>query len=180
MESTTTAPDGASITVESYGSGPGVVVVHGGALTTKLYRRFAQALSDRCTVHLFNRRGRPGGAALPPSGYTVQVDIDDIGAVLRHTGATRLFGHSVGGFVALRAAMILPVEKLGLFDAAIQRLGISAGDALFVGDNFALDVVGASDAGLAAMWYRRESGETPQGGHQTIADLAELPPLLDP
>jgi pimeloyl-ACP methyl ester carboxylesterase len=122
--STVVAPDGATITVESYGSGPGVVVVHGGAVSAKLYRRFAAALADRCTVHLFNRRGRPGGAELPASGYTVQVDIDDIGAVLRHTGATRLFGHSVGGFIALQAALVLPVEKLALYDAAVQVDGL--------------------------------------------------------
>jgi len=118
-ESTTTAPDGATITVESIGRGPGIVVVHGGAVRAKDYRRLATALSDQFTVHLFNRRGRPGGAALPPTGYTVQVDIDDIGAVLAHTGATRLFGHSVGGFIALRAAMVLPVDRLALYDGAI-------------------------------------------------------------
>ncbi len=67
-----------------------------------------------------------------------------------------------------------------LFDTAVRRLGIPAGDALFVGDNFELDVVGASDAGLAAIWYLREPREAPQSGHQTISDLAELPGLLAP
>lgn len=123
-ESTAVALDGKSITVESYGSGPGVVVVHGGAVTTKLYRRFAAEMSDRCTVHLFNRRGRPGGADLPASGYTVQVDVDDIGAVLAHTGAKRLFGHSVGGFIALHAALLLPIEKLALYDPAVNVDGL--------------------------------------------------------
>lgn len=66
-----------------------------------------------------------------------------------------------------------------MFLTAIERLGISATDALFVGDNFELDVVGASHAGLTAVWYRRGSGEAPQSGHQTISDLAELPRLLD-
>ena len=123
-ESKAIAPDGADITVESTGSGPGVVVVHGGAVSAKDYRRFARALADRFTVHLFNRRGRPGAADLPPSGYTVQVDIDDIGAVLDHTGATRLFGHSVGGFIALRAALALPVERLALYDPAVLVDGL--------------------------------------------------------
>ena len=121
---TVSAPDGAALTVESVGRGPGVVVVHGGAVSAKDYRRFANALADRCTVHLFNRRGRPGGADLPATGYTVDVDIDDIAAILERTGATRLFGHSVGGFIALRAALVLPVERLALYDPAVLVDGI--------------------------------------------------------
>lgn len=65
-----------------------------------------------------------------------------------------------------------------LFDTAIARLGVAARDALFVGDNFDLDVVGASEAGLTAVWYRRGSRVAPGGGHRTIADLAELPGVL--
>jgi pimeloyl-ACP methyl ester carboxylesterase len=129
-QQTVLAPDGARVVVESIGSGPGVVVVHGGAVSAKDYRRLANALADRFTVHLFNRRGRPGGADLPPAGYTVGVDIDDIGAVLRQTGATRLFGHSVGGFIALRAALELPVERLALFDPAVVVDGIFPTDYL--------------------------------------------------
>jgi len=128
--STTTARDGAVIEVESIGTGPGLVVVHGGAVSAKDYRRFARALADRFTVHLFNRRGRPGAADLPAAGYTVQVDIDDIGAVLAHTRSTRLFGHSVGGFIALRAAMVLPVERLALYDAAVLVDGLFPTDYL--------------------------------------------------
>jgi pimeloyl-ACP methyl ester carboxylesterase len=117
--STVTAADGAAIAVESIGTGPGVVVVNGGAVSAKDYRRLARALSDRFTVHLFNRRNRPGSADLPPTGYSVQVDIDDIAAVLAGTGSTRLFGHSIGGFIALRAAMTLPLDRLALYDPAV-------------------------------------------------------------
>ena len=130
MSTTVTALDGAVIEVESIGTGPGLVVVHGGAVSAKDYRRFARALADRFTVHLFNRRGRPGGADLPAAGYTVQVDIDDIAAVLTSTGSTRLFGHSVGGFIALRAAMELPVERLALYDPAVVVDGLFPTDHL--------------------------------------------------
>ena len=47
----------------SVGSGPGVVVVHGGGVTASIYRRLAERLSSRLTVHLYNRRGR---ADAPP------------------------------------------------------------------------------------------------------------------
>jgi HAD superfamily hydrolase (TIGR01549 family) len=66
-----------------------------------------------------------------------------------------------------------------MFGTAIERLGIPAADALFVGDNFELDVVGASRAGLTAVWYQRGAREMPHHGHHAISDLAELPRLLD-
>jgi putative hydrolase of the HAD superfamily len=65
-----------------------------------------------------------------------------------------------------------------LFETAVQRLGVEAGDAVFVGDNFELDVVGASNAGLAAVWYRPASREGLPKSHRIISDLAELPRFL--
>ena len=113
------APNGGHIVLHSTGSGPGIVVVHGGGVTIDMYRRLAVALADRFTVHLFNRRGR---ADAPPRSlpYTFQQDIDDLGAVLRHTGAGNVIGHSSGGFVALQAALRLPIGRLALYDAAIS------------------------------------------------------------
>jgi pimeloyl-ACP methyl ester carboxylesterase len=114
-----TAPDGAGIVVHSRGVGPGVVVVHGGGVTIQEYRRLSARLADRCTVHLFNRRGR-GGAAPKREPYRVEQDVDDLGAVLEHTGARHVIGHSVGGFIALRAALRLPIDRLVLYDAAVS------------------------------------------------------------
>lgn len=66
-----------------------------------------------------------------------------------------------------------------LFDAATTRLGVAAEESVFVGDNLALDIFGARDAGLQAIWYRRGSQEAPEGDHRAIADLAELPAVLE-
>ena len=99
-----TSGDGASITVYSTGAGPGIVILHGGGVAERDYRRLANALSDRFTVHLYNRRGRPDSAPLTGT-ETVETDLADLGAVLEHTGARSVFGHSGGGFVALRAGL---------------------------------------------------------------------------
>ncbi|MET3901044.1 putative hydrolase of the HAD superfamily [Devosia sp. UYZn731] len=40
-----------------------------------------------------------------------------------------------------------------IFELALQRLGITAAEAIFVGDNPAADVDGARNAGLLAVWY---------------------------
>jgi len=113
------APDGEHIVLHSSGRGPDIVVVHGGGVTVDVYRRLAAALADRFTVHLYNRRGR---ADAPPRSlpYTVDQDIDDLAAVLRHTGAGNVIGHSSGGFIALQAALRLPIERLALYDAAVS------------------------------------------------------------
>ncbi|MEH1167706.1 alpha/beta fold hydrolase [Micromonospora sp. CPCC 205539] len=112
------ARDGATIVLHSTGAGPGIVVVHGGGVTIDMYRRLAAALADRFTVHLYNRRGR---ADAPPRSepYTFDQDIDDLAAVLEHTGCGNVIGHSSGGFIALEAALRLPIERLALYDAAI-------------------------------------------------------------
>ncbi|MDG4838819.1 alpha/beta fold hydrolase [Micromonospora sp. WMMD967] len=113
------ARDGATIVLRSTGVGPGIVVVHGGGTTIDVYRRLARALADRFTVHLYNRRGR---ADAPPRSmpYTADQEADDLAAVLEHTGSGNVIGHSSGGFLALEAALRLPIDRLALYDAAIS------------------------------------------------------------
>jgi pimeloyl-ACP methyl ester carboxylesterase len=113
------AHDGALLQVTSLGSGPGVVVVHGGGVTSHLYRRLAERLSDRLTVHLYNRRGR---ADAPPrrEPYQVADDVADLGVILKGTGASSVIGHSSGGYIALEAARQLSIDRLLLYDPAVS------------------------------------------------------------
>jgi pimeloyl-ACP methyl ester carboxylesterase len=121
-ENRITTRDGTGIALHSSGTGPGIVVVHGGGVTIEEYRRLAAALADRFTVHLYNRRGR-AEAAPKHATYTVDEDIDDLAAVLQHTGARNALGHSYGGFVVLRAALRLPLERIALYDPTVSLSG---------------------------------------------------------
>jgi pimeloyl-ACP methyl ester carboxylesterase len=114
-----TARDGAGIVLHSTGVGPGIVVVHGGGVTIGVYRRLAERLSVGFTVHLYNRRGRED-AAPRKEPYTAEQDIDDLAVVLQHTGARNVVGHSSGGFIALQAALRLPIDRLAVYDAAVS------------------------------------------------------------
>ena len=105
--------------VRSIGDGPGVVILHGGGVAEREYHRLAQALSDRFSVHLYNRRGRSDSAPLDGT-ETVATDIGDLAAVLEHTGARSIFGHSGGGFVALQAGLRLPLERIAVYDPACR------------------------------------------------------------
>lgn len=117
------ARDGAGIALHSTGEGPGLVVVHGGGATIDIYRRFAARLSNRFTVHLYNRRGR---ADAPPRSvpYDIDQDVDDLTAVVQHTGATNVIGHSGGALIALQAAFRLPVDRLALYDPVVPVAGV--------------------------------------------------------
>ena len=119
-------PDGGTIELFSTGAelasaGSGIVVVPASMVTAADYTRFAQKLSASLgrPVHTFNRRGR-GSSSPQPEDYTLDVDIHDLDAVMKHTASTDVFGHSFGGAVALHAARTLPVERLAVYDPAVS------------------------------------------------------------
>ncbi|SCF45568.1 Pimeloyl-ACP methyl ester carboxylesterase [Micromonospora matsumotoense] len=81
-------------------------------------------MADRFTVHLYNRRGRADAAARAEP-YDGDQDVDDLATLLTATGVRNVLGHSGGGFVALRAAARgLPIDRLALYDAAVQVNGL--------------------------------------------------------
>ena len=114
-----TSADGATIVVRSVGDGPGIVILHGGGISERDYHRLAAALAGRFSVHLYNRRGRSDSRPLDGT-ETVETDTGDLAAVLEHTGARSVFGHSGGGFVALRAGLTLPLERIAVYDPGLS------------------------------------------------------------
>ncbi|BEL08577.1 alpha/beta fold hydrolase [Actinoplanes sichuanensis] len=116
--------DGAKIPLHTTGSGPDLLVVHGGGVTIDIYRRLAARLADRFTVHLYNRRGR---ADAPPRSvpYSIQEDVDDLAQVLAHTGAVNVLGHSGGAVVAIEAArQQVPMRRLAVYDVPLPVDGL--------------------------------------------------------
>jgi putative hydrolase of the HAD superfamily len=67
-----------------------------------------------------------------------------------------------------------------IFQAAAQRLQLQPSQILHVGDDAALDVLGAISAGLQAAWVNRADHlwSHPQHPHATVASMAELCDLL--
>ena len=119
-------PDGGTLELFSTGAelasaGSGVVVVPASMVTAADYTKFAQKLSAALgrPVHTFNRRGR-GSSSPQAEDYTLDSDIRDLDAVMKHTSSTDVFGHSFGGAVALHAARTLPVERLAVYDPAVS------------------------------------------------------------
>jgi pimeloyl-ACP methyl ester carboxylesterase len=120
--------DGARIPLHTTGSGPDLVVVHGGGVTIEIYRRLAARLAGRFTVHLYNRRGR---ADAPPRSvpYSIQEDVDDLAQILAHTGAVDVLGHSGGAVVAIEAArQQVPMRRLAVYDVPLPVDGLFPAD----------------------------------------------------
>ena len=92
---TVTSRDGTTIGYRRVGDGPGLVVLHGAMESSSSHLQLAEALADRFTVYLPDRRGR-GLSGPYPAAYTVRTDIEDMDALLTTTGARQVFGVSSG------------------------------------------------------------------------------------
>ncbi|WP_181781237.1 alpha/beta fold hydrolase [Pseudonocardia pini] len=106
---------GRRVPITTSGTGPNMVLVHGGGVGPADYRRTIARLSTRLTVHHYNRYTEPPGV------YDLDADVALLREVLALTGARRVLGHSVGGFLVLHAAAQgLPLERIALYDAAVS------------------------------------------------------------
>ena len=71
-----------------------------------------------------------------------------------------------------------------IFHAAVERFGVAAEQAAYVGDRLHTDAIGAAEAGLVGVWLARgepstaERDEAAEAGVAVIRRLAELPAVL--
>jgi pimeloyl-ACP methyl ester carboxylesterase len=121
----TKSADGTDIGYVEVGTGPAVVVVHGGNQAHTHYLPLARALAGRgFRVVVPDRRGRgltPGGR--PDDG--IDAECADLAAVTDATGARLAFGHSAGGLVVAEAAVRDPsrFDAVALFEPALDLVG---------------------------------------------------------
>ena len=111
--------DGTAIAYEQEGRGPALVLVDG-ALCSRAFgpmKAVSAALQSHFTVFRYDRRGRgDSGNTLP---YSVEREIEDLGAVIAAAGGSAyVCGLSSGAALALEtAACGAPVRKLALYEA---------------------------------------------------------------
>ncbi|HET8651685.1 MAG TPA: alpha/beta hydrolase [Gaiellaceae bacterium] len=122
----TTHDGGPLISGRRAGSGPPVLLLHGGpGLGFEYLRDLADELAEENDVAWYQQRGQEPSAVGGP--YTVAADVEDAGRVLDALGWNTAFvvGHSWGGHLALHVAEALPDRLLGVL--AVDPLG-SIGD----------------------------------------------------
>ena len=110
------------VAVESFGSGPGVVVVPGTNRRAHHYASLARALAGAHTVHVVERRGR-GESSPRGTSYSVETDVDDVLEVLERTGSRVVFGHSYGGLIALHAGLRQALDALIVYEPGVSLDG---------------------------------------------------------
>lgn len=111
-----TSKDGTTIGYRHMGSGPGIILLHGGAKASQTLMQLGTALSDEFAVYIPDRRGR--GLSGPfGDNYGLQREVEDVDAILKKTGAHYVFGTATGGIIALESALYLPaIHKAILYE----------------------------------------------------------------
>jgi pimeloyl-ACP methyl ester carboxylesterase len=111
---------GVTVSYETYGSGPALVLVHGSFSNHTTNWEFVKPMfGQRFTVSAVARRGR--GDTDATKGHSLNDEVLDVVDVIRAVNEpVFLLGHSYGAHCALGAAALAPdlVRKLVLYEAA--------------------------------------------------------------
>jgi putative hydrolase of the HAD superfamily len=98
--------------------------------------------------------------------------------ILDRAGVTQLFST-----IVVSDAIGWRKPRREIFDEALRRVGVSAAEALFVGDRADIDVTGAHGVGMDVAWINPARDPLPAGVAAPdfeIRDLAELAAILPP
>lgn len=119
VKGSVTSKDGTTIGYRQMGSGPGLILLHGGISSSQYFMKLGKALSDEFTVYIPDRRGR--GLSGPfGDDYGLQREVEDLDAVLKKTGAHYIFGGSTGGLIALETSITSPaIQKIVTYEPHI-------------------------------------------------------------
>ncbi len=110
--------DSTIIGYRQLGSGPGLILVHGGMMGSQNFMKLGRALADTFTVYIPDRRGR--GLSGSHGNYSLEREAEDMSAVVGQTGATNIFGLSSGAIVTLQTALHeLAIKNLVLYEPPI-------------------------------------------------------------
>jgi pimeloyl-ACP methyl ester carboxylesterase len=120
------AVDGGTVSVTVGGSGPPVVLIHGYAETSRMWKPLAKVLAPRFTVIAPDLPGI-GDSSIPKTGIDMKASAERVHAAVRSLGYSkvRVVGHDIGLMVAYAYAALYPqeVEKLALMDAFLPGVG---------------------------------------------------------
>ncbi len=117
-----TSKDGTKIGYRQIGAGPGLLLVHGGMMSSLNFLKLAELLADEFTVYIPDRRGR--GLSGSHGNYSLSAEGEDIKAIISKTKAQYAFGLSSGAIVVLQTAMTEPtLKRIALYEPPIPANG---------------------------------------------------------
>ncbi|UNP88391.1 pimeloyl-ACP methyl ester esterase BioH [Aeromonas encheleia] len=105
-----------SISVERFGQGPDLVLLHGWGMNGAVWHGIAQQLADHYRVHLVDLPGFGNSPLNDGSDYSLPWLAEQVAGVLPER--CHLLGWSLGGLVASQLALTLPERCQGLITVA--------------------------------------------------------------
>jgi len=148
IKSRTATPGGVKMQYLVAGSGPTVILLHGYAETSRMWRPLIPRLASKFTVIAPDLPGI-GDSAIPPSGLDMKSAATRVHRLVQALGVekARVVGHDIGLMVAYAYAAQFPneVEKLVLMDAFLP--GVPGWEAIYNNPH---------------LWHFRFNGPTPE------------------
>jgi pimeloyl-ACP methyl ester carboxylesterase len=116
-----TSKDGTPIAIECAGSGPNLVIVHGGTGDRTRWKPLFPFLAAHFIVCAMDRRGHGESGDSPD--YSLKKGAEDVAAVVNSRPApVFVLGHSLGGVCALEAAFLTDkIARLVLYEPPVQE-----------------------------------------------------------
>ncbi|HEX4584248.1 MAG TPA: alpha/beta hydrolase [Burkholderiaceae bacterium] len=140
--------DGGTVNLTIGGSGPPVILIHGYAESSRMWKPLAKVLAARSTVIAPDLPGF-GDSSIPKTDIDMKTSAQRVHAAVKSLGygKARVVGHDIGLMVAYAYAAMYPqeVEKLALMDAFLP--GVDGWEAVY---------------NSPAIWHFRFYGKTPE------------------
>jgi pimeloyl-ACP methyl ester carboxylesterase len=169
--------DGTRIVYDQSGSGPALLLVHGGFVDRRFWGPSMPLLAQHFTVYAMDRRGH-GDSDAYPADHDIAREYEDVAAVASAVGAPLdVLGHSSGAHVALHAArrtglvrrlVLYEPPRLDAFTSSVRarlHASLAAGDADSIVATVLVDVVVSTT----------NPGLLPNARPQVLAGLRESP-----
>ena len=186
--------DGTVIGTLTGGTGPPLLLVHGGLLGLSRWSPLWERLATRFQVTALDRRGRGSSGDSP--AYDVSREYQDVAAVARHVAQragceVNVFGHSFGADCALGAAAGgAPMRRLALYEPPgpstvpsqwRERLGqlIAADQPGAAVMSFLSDIIGLSPERIAALASQPGTADVLDIASRTLVREADAIAALD-
>jgi pimeloyl-ACP methyl ester carboxylesterase len=115
---TVQSKDGTTIAFCKSGTGPPLVLIHGGTADHTRWDPVLSQFEKRFTVFAVDRRGR--GKSTDTGDYAIEREFEDVAAIVDSVGEpVYLLGHSFGGYCALEASLLTEnISKLIVYEPA--------------------------------------------------------------
>src|SRR4029453_19417107 len=186
---TVRSADGTNMVYELHGSGPSLVLVHGGLVDRLFWTPSRPLLAQRFAVYAMDRRGH-GDSDPYRADHHIEREYEDLSAVIHAVGGpVAVLGHSSGALVALETARHEPlVSKLVLYEPpqfdsitaevrARLHASLAAGDLDGLLASFLIDVVEGTLPADRSPLARQEMHAGMRNSHVWSAALRNAPSI---